>query len=118
MIRALMTHRALIQRDANSALKDPYGNALTPSWATLVAAQACYYYEPKAQRGEQLGERDVNVYAHQLLIPLAVAVTESDRISGITDRRGETVQAGLFEVKAIVRRRDHQLLTLQAVHGE
>ncbi len=111
-LRAQMTHRVLVERDGNAGQTDAYNNPQAPSWATHIAAQPCYYYEPAAQRGEQQGERNVNLYTHQVLMPLGVDITEADRINGVVDRRGTVITDKLLNVVAVVRRRDHLLVTL------
>jgi hypothetical protein len=113
MIRSRMTHRCLIERNSLPGL-DGYGNARPPTWATLLSAQPCYYYQPSVRSAEQQGERNVKVYAQQLLLPLGVDVTEADRINGVVDRLGRSVAAGPFNIVAIVRKPDHLLLSLES----
>ncbi|HSV29703.1 MAG TPA: hypothetical protein VLL76_09085, partial [Candidatus Omnitrophota bacterium] len=83
-------------------------------WRQHVAEQPCYYYEPRAQRGEIAdGQKVAIAYAHQVMVPAGVDVTEADRIHGITDRRGASIAGHAFGITRIVRRRDHLLLTLE-----
>ena len=112
--RSRFTHRALIERNLTPG-EDAYGNAQAATWGTLYAAEPCYYYQPPTGRGEQAGERNLNAYADQLLVPLACDVLEADRVNGITDRRGANVCASVFNVIAIVRKPDHLLLTMEQV---
>jgi hypothetical protein len=115
MVRFRMTHRALVQRDANAGTQDAYGNEQAASWATQIAAQACYYWQPATGRAESQGERNVLIYGHQVVMPLETDITEADRINGITDRRGRVVSADVFGITGIARKPDHLLLTLEVI---
>jgi len=114
--RNRMMHRALVQRDT-TATTDAYGQPDVPTWTTHIPAQPCYFWEPSAQRGEQRGERNADLYSQRLLVPLGTDITEEDRISGISDRRGRTVSDGVFGITQIVRKPDHLLLALEAVES-
>ena len=114
--RQRMTHRAIIERNGNLA-PDAYGQPDVPIWYPHVSAQPCYFWEPTGQRGEIVGERNADVYAHRLLLPLLVDVTEEDRINGITDRRGQTITAAVFNITQVVRKPDHLLLVLEVVES-
>jgi len=115
-IRQRMVHRATIERDGN-LVADAYGQPDAPVWYAHVTGQACYFWEPSAQRGEIAGERNADIYAHRLLLPLAVDVTEEDRVNGVTDRRGQTITAAVFNITQIVRKPDHLLLVLETVQS-
>ena len=114
--RQRMTHRATIERNGN-LVPDAYGQPDAPVWYAHLTGQACYFWEPTAQRGEITGERNADVYAHRLLLPLAVDVTEEDRVNGVTDRRGQTISDGVFGITQIVRKPDHLLLVLETVQS-
>ncbi len=108
-----MTHRALVQRPTTTV--DAYNNAQPPTWSTLHAELACYYWQPATGQGEQQGVRNVRLYGHQMLVPLGTDITESDRIVGVVDRRGYAVSADTFGIVAIVRKADHVLLSLEVI---
>lgn len=110
--RNVMTHRTLIERDGNLA-SDAYGQPDVPTWYALVTAQPCYFWEPSTQRGELVGERNADLYAHQLVLPLGVDITETDRINGVTDRRGRSISTSIYNITQIVRKPDHLLLVLK-----
>ena len=110
--RSRMVHRCLIERRLSTAL-DAYGNEQPATWDIHSRSQPCYYWQPPG-RGEQVGPVNVNVYVHQLLLPLGTDVTEADRINGIYDRAGQPVAARVFNIKAVVRKPDHLLLTLES----
>jgi hypothetical protein len=111
-----LVHRALIERNRTLAA-DAYGQPAEPTWYAHIVIQRCYFWEPSAQRGEQIGERNADLYSHRLLLPLTVDVTEEDRVNGIRDRRGRTINAGVFAIQQIVRKPDHLLLVLEAVQS-
>lgn len=112
--RNRMVQRALVQRATYTT--DAYGQPV-PTWATHIAAQPCYFWEPTGQRGEIVGERNADIYSHRLLVPLTTDVTEEDRISGVVDRRARTVTASVFNVTQVVRKPDHLLLVLEVVES-
>lgn len=108
-----MTHRALVQRATETV--DGYNNRLAPVWATHLAAQPCYFWQPSMGRGEQSGAQNYRAYGYQVVMPLGTDVTERDRINGIVDRRGYSVHPGVFGIVAVVRKPDHLLLTLETI---
>jgi hypothetical protein len=109
--RNRMTHRALVERATYTT--DAYG----PTWATHIAAQPCYFWEPTGQRGEIVGPRNADSYAHRLIVPLDTAITEEDRISGVVDRRARVITASVFNITQLVRKPDHLLLVLEVVES-
>jgi hypothetical protein len=113
-IRQQMVHRALVERATYTT--DAYGQPV-PTWATQVASQACYFWEPSAQRGEQMGERNADIYSHRLVVPQGTDITEEDRVNGVTDRKGTVITEALFDIKQIVRKPDHLLLVLETVQS-
>lgn len=114
--RQRMTHRVIVERNGNLA-PDAYGQSDAPTWYPHLTGQAGYFWEPSSQRGEQIAARNADIYSHRLLLPLGVDVTEEDRINGVTDRRGETISNGTFDIKQIVRKPDHLLLVLEVVQS-
>ena len=114
--RQRMRHRAIIERNGNLT-PDAYGQPDVPIWYVHVGGAPCYFWEPSAQRGEIAGERNADIYAHRLLLPLGVDITEEDRVNGVTDRRGQTISDGVFGITQIVRKPDHLLLVLETVQS-
>ncbi len=112
--RGQMTQRALVERATYTT--DAYGQAV-PTWATHIAAQACYYWEPSAQVGTITGARNADSYSHRLLVPLDTDITEEDRINGIADRRATVITARVFRITQLVRKREHLLLVLEVVES-
>jgi hypothetical protein len=114
-IRQRMVHRALVERATYTT--DAYGQPV-PTWATQVASQPCYFWEPSSsQRGEQMGERNADIYSHRLVVPQGTDITEEDRVNGVTDRRGTVITAALFNITQVVRKPDHLLLVLEVVES-
>lgn len=114
--RSRMTHRALVERNTSTGV-DGYNQPLPPTWETHITAQPCYLFTPSAGApGEILDEdKGAVVGGHRLLVPLGTDVTEGDRINGVTDRRGQTVNANLFNVRLVIRKPDHRLLLLETI---
>lgn len=113
-IRQWMVHRALVERATYTT--DAYGQPV-PTWATHVASQPCYFWEPWAQRGEQMGERNADIYSHRMVVPKGTDITEEDRVNGVADRMGTVITAALFDIKQVVRKPNHLLLVLEAVQS-
>lgn len=112
----VMVHRATIRRNANAGAFDAYNNPLDPNWLTHLSGQPCYYYEPRVgQTGERIGQENAVMYAHAALVPLSTDIREGDQITGIVDRRGETVTDRTLRVDQVIRRRFHRLLVLEVV---
>ena len=114
--RAWMVHRTTIERNGNLA-PDAYGQPDAPTWYPHLVQQACYFWEPSSQRGEQMGERNADIYSHRMVLPKGTDITEEDRVNGIADRKGTVITAGVFDIKQIVRKPDHLLLVLEAVQS-
>lgn len=115
-VRSRMTHRAVVERNTSTGVDD-HNQPLPPTWTTHIAAQACYLYTPSGGApGEILDEdKGAVVGGHRLLVPLSADITEGDRINGVTDRRGQTVNASKFNVRLVIRKPDHKLLLLETI---
>ena len=108
-----MTQRALVQR-ATVAGDDDYGNPLPQTWATHLAALACWLYGSTEK--EAVSEEATAVVTDlRLMVPLTADVTEQDRISGVKDRRGTVIEAGILEIDTVLRKRTHLQLSLTRV---
>jgi len=111
-----MVHRFTSQRDANLATYDARNNAQTPSWQAAETAEACYYYQPSVrQRGEQRGDVNVNLYTHQMLVMLTADVAEGDQVTAVMDRRGSSVESRTLRIVQVVRKPNHQLVTMEVI---
>lgn len=111
--RSRMKQRALVQR-YTPGLPDDYGNPLPGTWATHIAALACWLYG-STEREAVAEERTAVVTALKMMIPLSADVTEQDRISTVVDRRGTVIEPGLLHIETILYRRSHRELTLSRV---
>lgn len=114
--RSWMVHRATIERNGNLA-PDAYGQPDAPAWYPHLTQQACYFWQPSTQWGEQMGERNADIYAHRMIVPKGTDVTEEDRVNGVADRKGSEITAGVFDIKQVVRKPNHLLLVLEAVQS-
>lgn len=113
--RSRMTQRALVQRYSSPGFDDS-GNPLPGTWATHLTALACWLYG-STEREAVSEETTAVVTDLKLMVPVSADVTEQDRIAGITDRRGQTVHAGLLGIETVERKRSHKQLTLSQVQS-
>ena len=119
LTRQRMTSRCTVERNQATTV-DGYNNPSEPVWAPHLTNLACYYWEPTATAryiGEQTGPRNADLYVPKLLLPAGTDVTEEDRINGITDRRGQTISARVFNITQVVRKPDHVLAVLEVVES-
>lgn len=111
--RSLMTQRALVQRQTSPGTDD-FGNPLPSTWATHIESMPCRLYGSVER--EAVNEDTTAVVADlKLSAPKSADVSESDRISGITDRRGNVIRDGLLDIDAVLLKGDHLELSLTAV---
>jgi hypothetical protein len=112
--RSRMTQRAVVQRATTSGTDDS-GNPNGPAtWATHIAALACWLYGSTEK--EAVAEETTAVVTDlRLMVPLATDVTEQDRIAGVTDRRGTVIEAGILEIDTVLQKRSHLQLSLTRV---
>ena len=108
--RSRMTQRALVQRHTSPGTDD-YGNPLPGTWATHLTAMACFLYGT-TEREAVADERTAVVTSLKMMAPVSADVTEQDRISGVTDRRGRVIESGLLHVEVVLRKQTHNELTL------
>jgi len=115
-VRQRMTHRALVQRTVRTPV-DGYGDAPAPTWTTHIASQPCWLtvrdegVEADRQRGTVVFE------SLRLLMPNGTDITERDRISGVTDRRGNVVYAGVLGIESVLPAHSHLELSVKQVGG-
>ncbi|HET8587128.1 MAG TPA: hypothetical protein VFM74_04560 [Candidatus Limnocylindria bacterium] len=111
--RSLMRQRALVERSSSSG-DDDFGNPLPEAWAPHITAMPCLLYGSTER--EAVNESTTAVVADlRLLAPRSADVTESDRINGIIDRRGNVIRAGLLDIDTVLLKKDHLELTVTAV---
>lgn len=110
-----MTQRALVQRQTAPGTDD-YGNPLPGEWATHIAAMPAWLYG-STEREAVTGTTTAVVTDLKVMAPLSADITEQDRISGITDRRGTVIEPGILHIETILRKRSHLQLTVSRVQG-
>lgn len=115
-VRLLLTHRCTVQRDGATGT-DAHGHPNAPVWANHLTDQPCYLFDKtSAVTGERRDAlKAVVLAAPQMIVPTAASITAADRITGVVDRRGGTIDARTFGVRQVVRRPTHTLLLLEAV---
>jgi hypothetical protein len=106
-------HRCVVQRDDNAATDDGWGNPQTPDWQDHLTDVPCRVVVD-AGREPVDSDRTVVLVDMRLLVPLDTDVTESDRVSEITERGDDYVDAPLV-IEAILRRRTHLELALRRI---
>jgi hypothetical protein len=106
-----MTMRADVERATTTT--DEYGQKGPPTWNPHIADLPCWLYTV-AER-EVMGEKTAVIEDLKLMIPRDTDITESDRINGVTDRRGEVVRPGVLAIDAVVRRVDHLELVVRGI---
>lgn len=98
-----MTHRCTIQRDAKHATNlDEWGNDEPPVWGDAVTQTgiSCrYWYDDAATIMD--GEKRIMSAARYVLLPIDTDVTEDDRVSTITDRRGRVLVEGPLRIDSL-----------------
>lgn len=111
--RSRMTQRALVQRFTSPGTDD-FGNPLPGTWSTHIAALAIWLYG-STEKEAVTEETTAVVTDLKALVPLAADITEQDRISGITDRKGTVIEPGILGIETILYQRSHKALTLSRV---
>lgn len=106
---ARMTMRCAIQRDSTA------GYTNEPTWGSSGFVQ-CFVWA-SAGREAVSGERTAVVEDLRALVPLGSDIKVADRISGVTDRLGATIEARPLGIETILKRADHLELILQVVES-
>lgn len=107
-----MTHRAVAERNANTA-KDGYNQPLPPDWQALDTVP-CLAWFP-TERHVDTAEKIANVSRLLAMVPLGTDITSSDRILNITDRQEVEIFEGPLSIQTVVRKVDYLLLELRRV---
>lgn len=111
-VRARMIHRATVERDAATDT-NAYGHAGPPDWQALDDPLVCFFYTSRG-REAVTAERTAVVDELALLAPLGSDVSERDRINGIEDRAGNSVQSGVLNIRSVLRHHTHLELLLES----
>lgn len=113
--RSRMTQRALVERLTPGPVGDS-GNPGAPTWATHLAEMPCWLYG-STEREAVTDETTAVVTDLKMLAPLKADVREDDRIAGVKDRLGTTIEAGILGIETVEHKRSHKELTLSRVSG-
>lgn len=108
--RSRMTQRALVERNTPGA-SDDSGNPGAGAWATHIAALPCWLYG-STEKEAVSAETTAVITDLRLMVPLTADVTEQDRVSGVKDRRGSVIEAGLLHIDTVLRKRTHLELSM------
>lgn len=105
--------RCRIERNVQAAA-DPYGHPAPPDWQVLHAALPCWL-SSTAKREVADGDKVAAVEDLRVLVPAGTDVTERDRVNGVVDRLGNTVDGRVMQIDGVVRRQGHLELLVTAV---
>tara|TARA_R100000789_G_scaffold1291_3_gene4266 strand:- start:83 stop:427 length:345 start_codon:yes stop_codon:yes gene_type:complete len=103
-MRGAMVYRATVERDTETGT-DSYGNPLPPSWGSHITLPCRVYNDGKTMIVD--GGKTATVEVLRMSFPLDKDVTEDDRITAITDRKGTSLYSGNFEIKEKTRKYTH-----------
>ena len=109
--RSKMVMRAAVERDGASGT-DSFGHPNAASWATSIAALACWVWTP-SEREVIDGEKTATLGSHKMIVPRGTDITEDDRITAITDRRAATIIGNTMRILSVVDRSDHIALDIE-----
>ncbi len=114
-VEETFTDQAVIERNTTTAT-NPDGTPAAATWVADDDLVACSYWVDFRQRlngGETAGAAlMVRAQNMQMMVPVETDVSELDRIHGVT-RDGETLNANILEIRAVVLRPTHKLLILE-----
>lgn len=96
--------RANIERAGVGAV-DELGQPTSTAWAALATVPAWLWSQNEAEIADTV--KLAVVEQLRMLVPKGTDVTETDRINGVVDRRGNPVRAGILVIESVVRRKAH-----------
>lgn len=116
--RSRMTLRTDVLRDATQPLDDS-GNPLPqPDVAPAAYLEDVPVWLYSSSERESVTEDTTAVVTDlKAMVPLGTDITEQDRLNGIRDRRGTTVEPGVLLVEEVLYKRSHLQLVLSRVGG-
>lgn len=107
-------HRARIERNRATGT-DPYGHPLPSVWTEHITTLPCFFYERSGPGETTAGGKTAVVVMPEMLVADDADVTEGDRVNGITDRLGRTIDDSLMDIKAVLPRATHKRVLLEVV---
>lgn len=111
-VRQHMTMRTgIVERLSDQDTRDDYGHPVM-AWSQINDDVPCaaWFSSGDTQSNE---DRVVPVEGRKIIVPRGTDFAEGDRISGISDRRGNVLFSGVMRVELIAPRRDHLELSVQ-----
>lgn len=110
-MEATLTMRCTVKRPAAGATT-PYGNPGKPTYSNHLTNRPCYLWSRTGR--EELGPvKSVRYEDLQMKVAVATDITEDDRIEGVTNEHGETVNANVLHIRSVITRPTHKLLLLE-----
>lgn len=108
--RSLMTMRVSTERDDPNGQRDDFNQSIT-SVITPLTNEPCYW-QVQRERFVSDDNKLMAVAVHIILMPITADIKEQDRVIAIKDRRGRSLKSTKLIVKTVVRREDHQEISL------
>lgn len=114
-----MTQRTVIERLVDPAPPgdvDDWGNTIPAASVWTVVTSAVPIWVWSSIKREATGPESTTVVDDlRGIVARALDIRESDRLNGVTDRRGNVVRAGAILIEAVIDRRDHKELVLRSI---
>jgi hypothetical protein len=102
MIQGRLTMRAIVERNTQAGT-DPRGQPLPPVW-TVHGSLRCFIWS-NASREVVDGDKTAMIEDVRGLFALGADIAEGDRISAVTDAKGNVLVPGVLQVEGPVQRK-------------
>ena len=106
-----MTMQATVSRPAASGIKDPYGGIKVLERETVEVP--CFWWEQAVTEIED-GRKITRLAVSKMMVPLGAAISEGDRVTAVSDRRGQAIRVGQWDVTGIIRHPGYLEVLLEA----
>jgi hypothetical protein len=107
-------HRCTIERDANLASEDGWGDQDSPDWKAHLEDVPCRA-TVDASREPVNEENTAVIEDRRVSVALGTDVTTRDRVGAVTDRKGNTIYEGPSGIEGILTYPDHLELILERI---
>lgn len=105
----VLTQQLALERDM--AEPDAYGAETAPDWQPLVTVPCRFWWWTETSRGpareSATTERTVATGDGGMVIESGPDVTTDDRVANVLDKSGNVIQAGPFEIAAVLAQETH-----------
>ncbi len=103
--RGAMIQRATIQRDTATSTDD-WGGSVAPTFTDHLISVPCRAW---FQAGREVidGDKTAVVEDRRIIFPKDTDVTEADRVTSVTNRKGIEILPGPMVIESVGLRQDH-----------